>query len=300
MDYILVIFVRCGFFGSRLSLGSAKARALFNIRRSIRISSHFKLRSSRSFPQAQLLLVFYSINFTMMKSESAENPYPKEDIIPLMQSDNEDTLDLIPSWSKASPGKSLSQRMFRFVLRLLLVTLAVIGLFRLSYDVWAYTTTTSASRSCSCGRSVDEALSLGCRFDPIAASWLPTHCMDDELLEEFNRSGDGPNGSWVYYTDFDKTGVLTEEQVGRLADVGGAFFTTYEWHIKHCTYNWRKLFRMKETGVILENRSNTIGHISHCEQVFMMNGGLHEVLTGSGVELNADQLPEMVKHKHDG
>jgi hypothetical protein len=236
----------------------------------------------------------------MSFSSSSSALHKKEDFRPLMQSDDESELDFAASRPKIIATQSLSRRLMYFAFRLLLVTLVVIGLMRLSYDIWDHFSGHKPTRSCSCGSSVDEALSLGCRFDPIAAAWLPEHCRDDELIEDFDRSGDGPNGSWIYYTDFDKTGTMTIEEVGRLADVGGNFFTTLEWHIKHCSYNWKKLFRSRETGVIIENRSNTFGHVDHCEKMFLMPGGLHEVLTGSGVALNADQLPVPKKHKHEG
>ena len=50
-------------------------------------------------------------------------------------------------------------------------------------------------RGCDCGESVAEAISRGCRFDGLAMVWLPEHCRDDELAEEFNTMGDGPNGT---------------------------------------------------------------------------------------------------------
>ena len=101
----------------------------------------------------------------------------------------------------------------------------------------------------------------------------------------------------MYYTDFDKTDIMTEEEVGRLADVHGKFFTSQEWHIKHCSYNWRKLFRQKQTGVTLERRSNTYGHLGHCEDMFLLRDPLGFITTGSGVELNAELIPH--PHKHE-
>lgn len=52
-----------------------------------------------------------------------------------------------------------------------------------------------AHRGCYCGTSSTEAKSMGCKYDSLAAAWLPEHCRDDELTAEFDRSGDGPNGT---------------------------------------------------------------------------------------------------------
>jgi hypothetical protein len=41
------------------------------------------------------------------------------------------------------------------------------------------------TRSCSCGTSIAEALNRGCVFDPLVPAWVPPHCRDDELTEEF-------------------------------------------------------------------------------------------------------------------
>lgn len=43
------------------------------------------------------------------------------------------------------------------------------------------------TRSCSCGTSIAEALSKKCVFDPLVPGWVPPHCRDDELTEEFRH-----------------------------------------------------------------------------------------------------------------
>lgn len=219
----------------------------------------------------------------------SEDSTGKEDVVPLIDSDNEEN-DFINARAKLAPKASLVSRLLGFTLRLVLLMLAVLALLRLGCDIWEYFANPAPPRSCSYGgRSVDEALSLNCRFDPLGAAWLPPHCRDGELTDEFNRNGDGPDGGWIYYTDWNKTAILSEEEVGRLADVGGHFYATFEWHIKHCLYNWRKLWRQRSTGVTLEKRSGTCGHLEYCEKMFIARRPLHEFLTILGVELNADR-----------
>lgn len=48
---------------------------------------------------------------------------------------------------------------------------------------------------CYCGNSTMEAKSMGCKYDSLAAAWLPEHCRDDELTAEFELSGPGENGT---------------------------------------------------------------------------------------------------------
>lgn len=55
--------------------------------------------------------------------------------------------------------------------------------------------------SCSCGDSLAEAMALSCRYDTIAAAWLPPHCRDAELMAQFDTSGPGVDGAWTYYAD---------------------------------------------------------------------------------------------------
>lgn len=56
--------------------------------------------------------------------------------------------------------------------------------------------------TCSCGKSVAEAIANGCKYDLLASAWLPEQCRDDELTAEFNKAGPGPNGEWTYVSVF--------------------------------------------------------------------------------------------------
>jgi len=89
--------------------------------------------------------------------------------------------------------------------------------------------------SCSCGgTTVAEAISRGCVFTPLALAWLPPHCLDMELSNDFDKLGPLPGGEWPYWADRNGTTRISREEMGLLADVNGAFYTTQEWHIMHC------------------------------------------------------------------
>lgn len=118
--------------------------------------------------------------------------------------------------------------------------------------------------NCYCGHSVAEAISLGCSYDPLAIAWSPPQCTDKELTDEFNHAGPGPDGKWAYYADPNGTLPLTEIDVAMLADTKRYFYATHEWHLVHCNYSWRKLYRSQMTGVIMDKDKLPYDHIIHC------------------------------------
>lgn len=141
---------------------------------------------------------------------------------------------------------------------------------------------------CNCGTSVAQALQLNCKYDTLAAAWLPDHCRDDELTDLFDRSGDGPNGTWTYWADFNHTQVLSVDQVGALADLpeGGSFYMTHRWHLVHCMFYWRKHIRSRMVGLTLEPRYDTESHVQHCFKMFGEDGKRGAM---SGVALNSNR-----------
>ena len=200
----------------------------------------------------------------------------------------------------SSPVRShpLRSRLVAYAWRTATVCLALLGVFSLFPQV-LQRINPPKEVSCSCGNSIAEAESLDCRYDPIAAAWLPPACRDDELTEAFNHAGPAPDGSWYYYTDWDKTDTLNLTQVAGLAANRGHFFSTHEWHIAHCTWTWRKQVRAAETGITIEKRARGVGHVGHCEMMFKKRDALDDVVTGSGVSLNADLIPVPHKHRED-
>ena len=90
---------------------------------------------------------------------------------------------------------------------------------------------TAPQRSCRCGNTIAEALANDCKYDSHATAWLPPHCRDDELLEEWERSGRGPNGTWEYFADQSREHPLTVDEVAMLPLTDGFFWMTQEWHV---------------------------------------------------------------------
>jgi hypothetical protein len=121
---------------------------------------------------------------------------------------------------------------------------------------------------CDCGHSTAEAISLGCKYDSLAAAWLPEHCRDDELTAEFETKGPGPNGSWIYWADSNHTHELSLGEIAVMADDPSArFHMSYDWHVIHCIFYWRKQYRSRFNGKTVEPRDDSEEHIMHCEKV---------------------------------
>ena len=144
---------------------------------------------------------------------------------------------------------------------------------------------------CYCGESIAEAKALGCKYDSLSVSWLPPHCRDDELVAEFDRSGPGANGEWPYWADINATRAIPLEEIGLLAGLprGKAiFYSSNGWHVAHCGFSWRKEFRMRAKGLMMEKRYDTESHIEHCYSWFMKEVTLAEVSTFAVVALGGN------------
>jgi hypothetical protein len=140
--------------------------------------------------------------------------------------------------------------------------------------------------SCDCGNSTKEAFALGCKYDSLAAAWLPEHCRDDELTKEFERSGPGVNGQWTYWSDKAHTKEISIEEIAMMADdPEQRFYMTGHWHVIHCIFYWRKEHRARFNGKSVEPRSDSEHHIKHCGKIFLDPG----VNTRAGVPLNTDR-----------
>jgi len=148
---------------------------------------------------------------------------------------------------------------------------------------------------CECGHSVSEALSMGCKYDLLAAAWLPPVCIDTSLSAEFDRSGPNPDGSWSYYSSRHGTETLTYEQISAMADnVSAVYFTTQEWHIVHCNFYWLKLLRSKWMGVVMEQRYDSEMHIRHCGiEARGRKTPLGAIVTSQGASLSSKALRTM-------
>jgi hypothetical protein len=150
----------------------------------------------------------------------------------------------------------------------------------------------NATVDCNCGASIQDALSKGCKYDSMATSWLPPACRDDELINQFNHAGPGPNGEWDYFKTQAGNESYTLTEVAMLAEKTGeeaAFWTTHEWHIAHCLFYWRKESRARvNRKTAIEKSFTGEYHVNHCEDVLKACRPLDEINTRSTAGLNSD------------
>lgn len=180
--------------------------------------------------------------------------------------------------------------------------LALWGCFDLLHRSWRIIQS-ERRVSCNCGNSTAEAMALGCKFELLAGAWLPDACRDDELAEEFNHAGPGPNGEWGYYDHRNGSKELTVAEVAAYADrPSERYWTSFDWHLAHCIFYWRKQYRSRFNGLKVDSRHNTEGHIIHCGKMFFKQrpeGGGSEIVTHNGVALNLD-MTEVEEAKYRG
>ncbi|KAI4141042.1 MAG: hypothetical protein L6R39_005531 [Caloplaca ligustica] len=182
--------------------------------------------------------------------------------------------------ARRRPPKAPFHRIPTIILKLLILILSLWGLCSLLHLI-LLPSSQRTPRSCNCGASTTEALALSCAFDPLATAWLPPRCRDDPLTDLFTHAGPGPDGSWTYYADKHPTYVLTLTQVGLLADDRGSdgedepgkFYVSGTWHVAHCVFYWKKMFRARERGMVTEGRYMKASHIEQCARTFIRSGG---------------------------
>ncbi|KAI5918038.1 hypothetical protein F4810DRAFT_609597 [Camillea tinctor] len=225
---------------------------------------------------------------------------------------NDDTSDIEPRSRITSRSWWLVSVLFRILVSLL----ALYGLLSLLYTVIPEQT-----RSCNCGETVEEALANGCVYDSLAAAWLPPHCRSAAITEEFESVGpnepDRWGNTWGYWADKNKTQPMSLEEVSMLPESarrGGQvfFYSTHEWHVKHCIYYWRKMWESSrrargfpgsggEAGeLVIEKRYDTLMHIEHCMAMLVKQGvPLDSVAAEAGVALHSDEIHIAKSHHHD-
>jgi hypothetical protein len=134
---------------------------------------------------------------------------------------------------------------------------------------------TPPPHDCWCGETDAQAVEMGCKWDHLAVDWLPAHCTDQELVDEFDVSGPGIGGAWPYY-DAVRDGErilavypISTQQTDEFAIQGKDYFTTREWHILHCMFTWRKQFRARQHHRSVEPWNEKEEHIKHCSDYIM-------------------------------
>lgn len=163
--------------------------------------------------------------------------------------------------------RPMMKSIITFLLKGFILALATYGTVNLASCIRTKITRARQDNHCECGRSVAEAIANGCKYDELAAAWLPPHCRDEELTAEFSKAG--PDGQWGYWLDQNATNPVSPNELGLIADTDEVYWATTEWHIVHCIFYSIKQYRSKTTGIVVEERYDNEGHIRHCGMVML-------------------------------
>ena len=131
----------------------------------------------------------------------------------------------------------------------------------------------------NCGGTVAEAQKLGCKWDLLAASWLPPACIDEELTNDFRDEG-----PWQYFADKDGREELFEPELQYRVGPNDRYYTTLKYHRVHCNYQWRKMHRALQRGTRIESGLAKYHHTQHCGFVGLQEADLQDLTTIISVE----------------
>ncbi|KAJ5958811.1 uncharacterized protein N7479_005961 [Penicillium vulpinum] len=124
--------------------------------------------------------------------------------------------------------------------------------------------TDSQSSLFQCGESAAEALARGCKFDIMSFAWVPEPCFDRELMEEFLELR-----QWKWYADKDGQEVESELDIreGQYPEM----FVSWEYHLVHCAYMWRKMHRALLKGGVdaVDGYVGSMHHTEHCSGMLL-------------------------------
>ncbi|KAJ0116599.1 hypothetical protein J7T55_009749 [Diaporthe amygdali] len=126
-------------------------------------------------------------------------------------------------------------------------------------------------------------------------------CIDDDLVQEFDRSGSRPDGTWPYFeAEYDDSTShysfipLESSDIDMFAREGKEYFTTREWHVSHCLFTWKKQFRALSNGRSIEPWNNNEEHIKHCSDYI-----LEAMRSGSRLDDVETLILGVDRHKHE-
>ncbi|MCJ1402922.1 hypothetical protein MMC11_006143 [Xylographa trunciseda] len=115
-----------------------------------------------------------------------------------------------------------------------------------------------------CGNSSASARLHSCHFDMLSFAWQPPNCFTpDDLVDETEFMALGP---WPWYLE--NGTEISEEEVRK--GESRYLFTSFEWHVAHCTLLWRKLHRKVLNGEPVDGYVADLKHTEHCGKVLRM------------------------------
>lgn len=100
-------------------------------------------------------------------------------------------------------------------------------------------------------------------------SWLPPACYDAELSYDFTYAypnATAPN-KWNWYEDLAATRPVPISRVE--AGDYEALYVSWEYHLVHCVFMFKKLHRAVEQGLKIDGYIGNMGHTEHCGRTLL-------------------------------
>ncbi|APA10682.1 hypothetical protein SS1G_12464 [Sclerotinia sclerotiorum 1980 UF-70] len=176
--------------------------------------------------------------------------------------------------------------------------------------------------SIDCGTTESTAKAANCTFNLMSFSYVPPFCTDTTLLPQFTNSHatlpPDSAGTFPWYRWSNRTDPIPQDanELSKYPFI----WTTHEWHIAHCLYNWA--LTSEAVGRVLAGEKNVwvLGdavegaHIAHCNGLVSdrVTSGLTplrafraigrcvrlDVEGGEGVALEGDSFASSRGHVH--
>jgi|SRR3569833_1057220 len=119
-----------------------------------------------------------------------------------------------------------------------------------------------ARASMPCGNSSTEALGNGCIFDIMSFTWSHPQCFDEELMSDFLKY---KQWTWWFDAEGEKPVPWSHVSAGHHPQL----YVTWEYHLAHCTFMWRKMHRAIAAGKPLDSYVGNIHHTLHCGEMLL-------------------------------
>jgi hypothetical protein len=179
---------------------------------------------------------------------------------PKMSEDS--TLLLNPSLQITSHGSDIPTKHTKRPILLWTILCIILGTTLYIVIYWASQVASSAPTqrfpfTHHCGSTPSEARGYNCTFDAMQYAWVPQECHDPDLLKHYSSST-----SFKWYADSE----LSVEEPSETVSLGEIqrVFTTLDYRLQHCFYNWHKMIRSTKYGIPGNNGSSNSEYARRC------------------------------------
>ncbi|KAK2589892.1 hypothetical protein QQS21_012432 [Conoideocrella luteorostrata] len=119
-----------------------------------------------------------------------------------------------------------------------------------------------------CGNSPEDAMSLNCQYSIVLHAWLPKDCLTEEDVEDEKLMYE--EREWPYRLDNGTNMTMDQLHAGQYHH----FTTTFDWHVTHCMYVWKRVHRSMNDGKKkIDSYTANIHHTYHCVKMIGGNAG---------------------------